>query len=56
MQLRGVFFFVGGGTAGLATATYKGEDRGNAFERADSSVDGGDVQGGLFERGARAPF
>ena len=43
VQLRGVLFFVGGSSAGLATATYEGEDRGDAFKRADLSFDGGDM-------------
>ena len=54
--MGGVFLFVRGRAAGLGAATDEGKDRGDAIEAAHLPVNGGDLDGGLFQRGASAPF
>ena len=51
-----MLLFIGGRAAGLATAADEGKDRGDSIEAADLPVNGGDLSGGLLQRGASTPF
>ena len=56
VEVGGVLLFVRGRAAGLGAAADEGKDRGDAIETAHLPINGGNLGGGLLQRGARAPF
>ena len=56
VEMGGVLLFVRSRAASLGAAADEGKDRGDAVETAHLPVNGGDLGGGLLQRGASAPF